>query len=310
MDCREARDHLAELNRNQLPPMWPTPCARMRRVRRLRGVPSGRGALRALIRGRHAVCGPPALRARFTPPCARPAAPCARLAIVAVLHPWKVGGLGAALAALVAVWVGTTWLAAIPSPGGVAGVEEHVEYAQAAMHRPRPTPRSGGSAANAGRLPAGPLFAGDTEAQLVSTMTAELRGKRPSRWCTETDGTLHNAPADARRRCDDSRGGSPADRDVQAASSRGVRETGAVLETARSRLLDGVRSRWAATAAFFLKIRKRRKASGNGGENDDPPAGSRSCRGSLVSEQRRRRRRIRPPAAWSGRRTAAVSVPR
>ena len=182
MDCREARDHLAELARNQLPPdvadavrahaAGCAECAESLRVE---------AALRALIRGQAPrYAAPPALRARVHASlreAGRRPAPGWRSWLS--LHPWKVGGLGAALAALVAVWVGTTWLAADPVSQLVSqAVEEHVEYAQAAMHRPAPD-AAGVVAAlrtQAG-FPLGPLFAGDTEAQLVSTMTAELRGK-------------------------------------------------------------------------------------------------------------------------------------
>ncbi len=95
------------------------------------------------------------------------------------LRPWKVGALVAGCAALVAVWIGTTWLAADPVSRLVSrAVDEHVEYAREAMHRPAPD-AAGLLATLRSRaaFPLGPLFPGDADARLISTTTAELPGK-------------------------------------------------------------------------------------------------------------------------------------
>lgn len=181
MDCREAQDLLADLARNQLEGDVATAvrahaatcasCAEALRVE---------AALRALIRERAPrYPAPPALRARVQA-ALREAGP--RRVVGGrswlSLRPWRVGGIAAALAALVAVWVGTTWLSADPVSRLVSqAVDEHVEYAREAMHRPAPD-AAGLLAALRSRagFPLGPLFPGDADTQLVSTTTAELRG--------------------------------------------------------------------------------------------------------------------------------------
>jgi anti-sigma factor (TIGR02949 family) len=182
MECREVQDHLAELARNQFAPDLAdavrahvagcAACAEALRVE---------AALRALIRGQAPrYPAPPALRARVQTAlrrAGRPAAPGWRAWLF--LRPWKVGGLVAAFAALVVVWVGTSWLAADPVSRLIAGaVDEHREYAQEAMHRPAPNPADLLAAlrSRAG-FGLGPLFPGDAESPLISTTTAEMRGK-------------------------------------------------------------------------------------------------------------------------------------
>jgi anti-sigma factor (TIGR02949 family) len=182
MECREARDHLAELARNRLEPE----AAETVRAH-VAGCASCADALRveaglhALIR-EHAprYSAPPALRARVRAglrEAERPTAPGWRSWLF--LHPWKAGGLAAAFAAVLVAWVGTNWLAADPTSRLISlAVEEHVEYAHEAMHRPPPNPDELLAAlrSRAG-FALGPLFRGDTEAPLMSTLTAELRGK-------------------------------------------------------------------------------------------------------------------------------------
>jgi len=181
MDCPEARDHLAELARNRLEPE----VAEIVRAHSA-GCASCADALRVEV-GLHALIreqaprysAPPALRARVQAAlrtAERPMASGWRAWLL--LHPWQASGLAGALAALVAVWVATGWLAADPASRLVSlAVEEHVEYAQEAMHRPPPNPAELLAAlrSRAG-FAIGPLFPGDTEAPLMSTTTAELRG--------------------------------------------------------------------------------------------------------------------------------------
>ena len=182
MDCREARDLLAELTRNQLESHLAdavrahaagcASCADTLRVE---------AALHALIREQAPrYSASPALRARV-----QSALRTARQPMASgwrgwlFLHPWKVGGLAAALAALVVAWIGTTWLAADPVSRLVSqAVAEHAEYAHEAMHRPAPNPAQLlATLRSQAQFALGPLFPGDTEAPLMSTMTAELLGK-------------------------------------------------------------------------------------------------------------------------------------
>jgi anti-sigma factor (TIGR02949 family) len=182
MECREAQDHLAELVRNQLKP----DLANAVRAHTA-GCASCADALRAeaslhvLIRTRAPrYSAPPDLRARVQAALqktGRAAEP--RWRTWLFLSPWKVGGLAAAFAALVVVWIGTTWLTADPVSRLIAGaVDEHREYAREAMHRPAPNAADLLAAlrSQAG-FPLGPLFRGDAEAPLITTTTAELRGK-------------------------------------------------------------------------------------------------------------------------------------
>lgn len=182
MDCCEARDLLAELTRNQLDRdvadavrAHAAACASCAEALRVEA------AMRALIRERAPrFPAPPALRVRVQAALQDAARrPAAGWRTWLSLHPWRVGGFAVALAALVAVWVGTGWLTADSVSRLVSrAVDEHVEYAREAMHRP---------ALDAGDLlaalrsragfPLGTLFPGDADTQLISTTTAELRGK-------------------------------------------------------------------------------------------------------------------------------------
>lgn len=181
MDCREARDLLADLTRNQLDRdvadavrAHATECASCAEALRVEAT------MHALIRERAPrYPAPPALRARVQAALSDAGRrPAAGWRSWLSLHPWRAGGVAAALAALVAVWVGTTWLAADPVSRLVSrAVDEHVEYAREAMHRPAPEAAGLLSAlrSRAG-FPLGALFPGDADTQLISTTTAELRG--------------------------------------------------------------------------------------------------------------------------------------
>ncbi len=182
MECREAQDLLAELVRNQLNPdladavrAHTAGCARCTDALRVEA------SLHALIRTQAPrYAAPPALRAGVQAAlrqAERAAGP--RWRAWLFLHPWRVGGLAAAFAALVFAWVGTSWLTSDPVVRLVAlAVNEHKEYEQEAMHRPAPDPKDllATLRSRAG-FPLGPLFPGDAEAQLITTTTAELRGK-------------------------------------------------------------------------------------------------------------------------------------
>lgn len=182
MDCRETRELLAELTRNQLDRdvadaarAHAASCASCAEALRVDA------AIHVLIRERAPrYPAPPALRARVQTAlrdAGRRPAPAWRTWVS--LHRRRLGSAAAALAAIVVVWVGATWLAADPVSRLVTrAVDEHVEYAREAMHRATPD-AAGLLAALRSRsgFPLGPLFPGDAETQLISTTTAELRGK-------------------------------------------------------------------------------------------------------------------------------------
>ena len=182
MECREARDHLAELTRAHLAPdladavrAHAAGCATCADALRAEAV------LHTVIREQAPrYTAPPALRARVEVAfreAGRPVSFGWRAWLF--LHPWTARGLAGVLAALIVIWVGATWLARDPVSRLVSrAVDEHREYAREAMHRPAPNPvellatlrpRAG--------FPLGSLFPGDTEALLISTTTVELRGK-------------------------------------------------------------------------------------------------------------------------------------
>jgi hypothetical protein len=84
-----------------------------------------------------------------------------------------------AVAMLILVWAGSTWLARDPTSRLVArAVEEHVEYAREAMQRPAPDAATlVATLRSQAKFPLGSIFSGDSEAPLIAATTGELRGK-------------------------------------------------------------------------------------------------------------------------------------
>lgn len=183
MDCTEAREHLADLNRGQLAADLTqavrghvAQCASC-------GTALERDAeLRSLIRARaprHTA--PPALRARIETLIAQPArGGWAGQWRWLRLHPWPVGALAGAACVLLVVWAGWVWLPGDPvSRMTSRAVAEHAEYVKEMMRRPASDP---------GLLfkdlrsqidfPFEPVFQGDPQVQLVGAMVSELPGKR------------------------------------------------------------------------------------------------------------------------------------
>jgi anti-sigma factor (TIGR02949 family) len=182
MDCREAREHLADLHRGRLSPdlaeavrAHAAECAACGEAVRVET------ALHALIRERaprHAA--PPALRARVQTilrEAARPVSVGWRAWLRT--HPWTLSAVAGAVAALVLVWIGGAWLTRDPVLRLVAqAVDEHVEYAREAMDRPVPDPGELLARLQSQALfPLGSVFPGDAEAPLVSAIPVKLRGK-------------------------------------------------------------------------------------------------------------------------------------
>ena len=183
MTCRDARQHLTDLSRGKLPAEL---AANIRA--HVAGCPACSEALRseeqlrALVRG-HAprFTAPPALRARVQAALRNAERPPRMVRHTWVRrHPWLTGVLAGATAALAAVWVGGAWLARDPVSRLVAtAVDEHVEYAREAMHRPIPDAEEllRRVRSEAG-YPLGPVFRGDAEAPLISATVTEVRGTR------------------------------------------------------------------------------------------------------------------------------------
>lgn len=183
MTCRDAREHLTDLSRGQLPAEV---AANVQA--HLVGCPACSEALRsekqfrALVRG-HAprFTAPPALQARVQAALRDVERP-PRMVRHAWIrrHPWLTGVLVGATAALAIVWAGGAWLARDPVSRLVAtAVDEHVEYVREAMHRPVPDAEEllRRVQSEAG-FPLGPVFRGDAEAPLISATVTEVRGTR------------------------------------------------------------------------------------------------------------------------------------
>jgi anti-sigma factor RsiW len=183
MTCRDAREHLTDLSRGQLPAEL---AANVRA--HLVDCPACSEALRseeqfrALVRG-HAprFTAPPALRAQVQA-ALRDGERTPRMVRHAWVrrHPWLTGVLVGATAAVAIVWASGAWLARDPVSRLVAAaVQEHVEYAREAMHRPVPDAeellRKVRSEAG---FPLGRVFRGDAVAPLISATVTEVRGTR------------------------------------------------------------------------------------------------------------------------------------
>ena len=182
MECAEAREHLADLNRGQLGADL-TEAVRGH-VAQCPACQAGLEAdaeIRTLVRAqvpRYTV--PPALRARIQAvidtAAARPSPAWRRWLRH---HPWPAGALAGAICLLV-VWAGWVWLARDPvSRLSTRAVAEHVEYVKEVMNRPVPDPapllRELRSQVD---FPFEPIFQGDPQVQLVAAMQSELAGKR------------------------------------------------------------------------------------------------------------------------------------
>jgi anti-sigma factor RsiW len=183
MTCRDVREHLADLSRGHLP----AELAGDLRAH-LVGCPAcsevfrGEEQFRALVRGyAPRFTAPPALQARIQAALRDAGRPPRMIWRARVRrHPWLTGVLVGAMAALAIVWVGGAWLARDPVARLVAAaVDEHVEYAREAMHRPVPDAEEllRRVRSEAG-FPLGPVFRGDTEAPLISATVSEVRGTR------------------------------------------------------------------------------------------------------------------------------------
>jgi hypothetical protein len=183
MDCTEAREHLADLNRGQLgADLTAAVRAHVGQCASCRAALEREAELRSLIRAqapRHTV--PPALRARIEALVARPrGAGWAGWWRWLRRHPWPAGAVAGAVCVLLVVWA---WWVRLPgdpvSRMTVQAVAEHVEYVKKMMSRPASDPgpllRELRSQVD---FPFEPVFQGDPQVQLVAGMVSELSGRR------------------------------------------------------------------------------------------------------------------------------------
>jgi anti-sigma factor (TIGR02949 family) len=182
MDCTEAREHLADLNRGQLgADLTEAVRGHVAQCASCRAALEADTEIRRLIRAqapRHTA--PPTLRARIEALVARPTrGERAAWWRWLRLHPWPVGALALAVCVLV-VWAGWVWLSGDPVSRMTAqAVAEHVEYVKEARTRPAADP---GAVLEALRsqidFPFEPVFQGDPQVQLVAGVVGELSGRR------------------------------------------------------------------------------------------------------------------------------------
>jgi len=183
MECTEAREQLADLNRGRLEGeaaeavrTHVQQCAACRSALRTEA------EVRALIQARAPrYAAPPVLRRRVEAALEQSASG-GRSGWRNWLrgHPWTVGSLAGATAVLLLVWAGSLWVTRDPVARlATRAAAEHAEYVKEMMSR---------SAADPGPLfrelqsqidfPFEPVFRGDPQVQLVAAMVSELPGKR------------------------------------------------------------------------------------------------------------------------------------
>jgi anti-sigma factor (TIGR02949 family) len=183
MECAEARDHLADLNRGQLDPeLVAAVRAHVSQCPICQAELETDATIRDMIRAQAPrYTAPPALRARIEEVIARPARG-ERAGWWRGLrrHPWAVGALAGAVCVLLLVWARGMWLAGDPvSRMSAQAVAEHAEYIREVKTRPAADPvtvlkelRSQVDIAFE------PIFQGDPQVQLVAGMVGELSGRR------------------------------------------------------------------------------------------------------------------------------------
>lgn len=182
MECAEAREHLADLNRGQLgADLTQAVRGHVEQCASCRGALEADAEIRTLVRTQvPRYSAPPALRARIEG-LIGPSTRGERAAWWrwVRLHPWPVAAVAGAVCVLV-VWAGWFWLPGDPVSRMTAqAVAEHVEYTKEVKTRPASDP-----VALLRELrpqvdfPFEPVFQGDPQVQLVAALVGELSGKR------------------------------------------------------------------------------------------------------------------------------------
>ena len=183
MECAEAREHLADLNRGQLgADLTQAVRGHVEQCASCRGALEADAEIRTLVRAQvPRYSAPPALRARIEGLIGRPTrGERAAWWRWLRLHPWPVGAVAGAACVLLLVWAGNLWMVRDPvSLLAAQAVAEHVEYTKEVKTRPAPDP-----VALLRELrpqvdfPFEPVFQGDPQVQLVAALVGELSGKR------------------------------------------------------------------------------------------------------------------------------------
>jgi len=188
MDCSEAREHLSELNRGRLEPgpaeavrAHVDTCASCAKALQVDA------EVRALIQVEAPrYTAPPALRARIRTLLAdsAPARPAAARSsgwrAWLFGHRWTAGSLAGAAAIIVLVWAGSLWMARDPVSLLLdRAVAEHLEYVKETKARPVANPQVVvGELKRQVDYSFEPVFAGDSQVQLVAGTVSDLPGRR------------------------------------------------------------------------------------------------------------------------------------
>lgn len=183
MDCTEAREHLADLNRGQLgADLTEAVRGHVGQCASCRAALETDAELRSLIRAQTPrYTAPPVLRARIEALVAQPAGGgWAGWWRWLRLHPWPAGYVAAAVCILLLVWGGYLWMAKDPvSVLTAQAVAEHVEYTKEVKPRPAPDPAALlRELRSQVEFPFEPVFQGDPQVQLVAALAGELSGRR------------------------------------------------------------------------------------------------------------------------------------
>ncbi len=201
MDCAEAREHLFDLHRGRLEiTLAEAVRAHVNRCPECAAALQVETRIRALVQAQAPrYTAPPELKRRIQAlliESAESTAPQASVPHDAAsgarrtggtrwrdwvrVHPWTVGSLTGAVAALVLVWAGSLWMArdAI-SLLTARAVAEHAEYVRATMTHPAADPATVmREVRRQVDFDFGPVFPGDSQVQLVAGRASELSGKR------------------------------------------------------------------------------------------------------------------------------------
>lgn len=183
MECAEAREHLADLNRGQLgADLTEAVRGHVGQCASCRAALETDAEIRSLIRAQAPrYTAPPALGARIEALFAQPAGGgWAGWWRWLRLHPWPAGALAGAVCILLLVWGGYRWMAKDPvSVLTAQAVAEHVEYTKEVKPRPAPDPAALlRELRSQVEFPFEPVFQGDPQVQLVAAMVSALPGKR------------------------------------------------------------------------------------------------------------------------------------
>jgi anti-sigma factor RsiW len=183
MECPEAREHLADLNRGRLEAeLAGAVRAHVEQCAACRLALQTDAEVRALIRDQTPrYPAPPALRARIEGLIAQPArGGWAEWWRWLRLHAWPVGALAGAVCVLLLVWARWMWLPGDPVSRMTAqAVAEHAEYIKEVKTRPAADPVTVVKELRSQvDFPFEPIFQGDPQVQLVAGMVGELSGRR------------------------------------------------------------------------------------------------------------------------------------